>query len=43
MTALLLIAIVVLVALPPKYDPAIRWKEYNERRRLEIRRQYDDQ
>lgn len=25
-------AICVLVILPPKYDPAIRWKERNERR-----------
>lgn len=30
-----LIAIcVVLVALPPRCDPAIRWKERNERRRM---------
>jgi hypothetical protein len=25
---------VVLVLLPPKYDPAIRWKEWRERDRL---------
>jgi len=24
--------IAVLIALPPKYDPAIRWKERNERK-----------
>ena len=30
----LLIAVcVVLVVLPTKYDPAIRWKERNERKR----------
>jgi len=29
-----LIAICIgLVVLPPKYDPAIRWKERNERKR----------
>lgn len=27
--------IAVLIALPPKYDPAIRWKERNERKRME--------
>lgn len=26
------IAIVVLILLPPKYDPSIRWKERNERK-----------
>ena len=25
--------VVVLILLPPKYDPAIRWKERNERKR----------
>lgn len=30
---LLLAVVVVLVILPPKYDPAIRLKERNERRR----------
>lgn len=24
---------IVLVLIPPKYDPAIRWKEWNERKR----------
>ena len=27
---------VVLVVLPPKYDPAIRWKERNEAKRREL-------
>jgi hypothetical protein len=31
---LILISIcVVLIILPPKYDPLIRWKERNERRK----------
>lgn len=43
MTAVLIAIIIVLVALPPKYDPAIRWKERNERiRRLQIERRNDD-
>lgn len=25
--------VVMLILLPPKYDPAIRWKERNERKR----------
>lgn len=25
--------VVILILLPPKYDPAIRWKERNERKR----------
>lgn len=29
----LIVVCVVLVLLPPKYDPAIRWKERNERKR----------
>ena len=29
----LLAVVVVFVILPPKYDPAIRWKERNERKR----------
>lgn len=29
----LLSAVVIIVLLPPKYDPAIRWKERNERKR----------
>ena len=33
--ALLLGICVVLIVLPTKYDPAIRWKEHNERKRLE--------
>lgn len=33
LNVLLLVVAVVLVILPPKYDPAIRWKERNERRR----------
>lgn len=28
--------IVVLVILPPRYDPAIRWKERNERRKKNV-------
>ena len=31
--AVLIVACVVLVALPPKHDPAIRWKERNEGKR----------
>ena len=30
---ILIIACIALVALPTKYDPAIRWKERNERKR----------
>jgi len=30
---ILIIACVVLIVLPTKYDPAIRWKERNERKR----------
>lgn len=30
---LFLVVLLVLVLLPPKYDPAIRWKERNERKR----------
>jgi hypothetical protein len=30
---LFLCVLLVLVLLPPKYDPAIRWKERNERKR----------
>ena len=26
---------VIMAAIPPKYDPAIRWKERNERKKLE--------
>ncbi len=26
----LLVICVILIVLPPRYDPAIRWKEYNE-------------
>lgn len=29
------VVVAVLVFLPPKYDPAIRWKERNERRKAE--------
>lgn len=29
----LIIICVVLIVLPPKYDPAIRWKERRERRK----------
>lgn len=29
----LIAVVVVLVVLPPKYDPAIRWKERNEAKR----------
>lgn len=31
--AALLAVVVILVILPPKYDPTIRWKERNERMR----------
>lgn len=30
-SVLIWVVLVVLVILPPKYDPAIRWKERNER------------
>ena len=33
----LIAGIVAWIALPPRYDPAIRWKERNERRRYERR------
>lgn len=26
---------VIMAAIPPEYDPAIRWKERNERKKLE--------
>lgn len=29
----LIAVVVVLVALPPRYDPTIRWKERNEAKR----------
>lgn len=32
---ILWIGIAILVILPPKYDPAIRWKERRERQRQE--------
>lgn len=32
-SVLIWVVLVVLVILPPKYDPAIRWKERNERNR----------
>jgi hypothetical protein len=32
---LLWAGVVALVLCPPKYDPAIRLKEYNERKRME--------
>jgi len=32
--ALLILACVILVALPPKYDPAIRLKEWLEKKRV---------
>lgn len=39
MSALIIWAgIAVLVLLPPKYDPAIRWKEYNLRWAERIRK-----
>lgn len=31
----LVAVVVVLAVLPPKYDPAIRWKERNEAKRRE--------
>lgn len=31
---ILLVLCVVLVCLPPKWDPAIRWKERQEKKRL---------
>lgn len=33
LTVFLLIVVVVLVILPPEIDPAIMWKDRNERRR----------
>ena len=35
----LIAVVVVLVVLPPKYDPAIRWKERNEAKRREQEQQ----
>jgi hypothetical protein len=31
--------VLIVILLPPKYDPAIWWKEYNERKRKERERQ----
>lgn len=43
MSALLLwVGIAVLVLFPPRYDPAIRWKEYNLRWAERIRKRKDD-
>ena len=39
---LLATVIVVLICLPPKWDPAIRWKERNERRLINERLGPDD-
>lgn len=40
-TAILILVVIVLIILPPSMDPAIRWKERNEKR-LKRWKDYDD-
>lgn len=35
-------AIVILIVLPPRWDPAIRWKEFNMRWAERLRRDEDE-